>query len=297
MRDNLNNNVMYTNKHFTEEQYNLINNSGTITKEMALKVGFRTAKEAKEARTNMNNLREERKSRQSINNFPYSKAYNKYLRLRGRQIFNIINCPTHYEVHYNFGDDFRFDEYTRPDWKIYSKSYKYPAQVHSYEITIPRYGMMIQEFDGITTTYIHSRTIGDVTLLSGGYILSLRRGCMDLNVIPTCVALSHATYDEKNKEWHYSYAAHATDGNRALIELRKKIKKGEAEKNFKLTPDTKITASQYQKLTGACTEGTNAWLQAHGYDRRKIMTVRELLTILEPTDYGYKTLIKLLANS
>ena len=284
-------------KKFTKQQYQLISGFGVITKDMATKAGFRTAKEAKEARMDIREVQEERIELQIKYLSNQASAYEQYLKKRGEQIFKIMDCPMYYKLNYRFGEAFEFKLYYDTDWSIYAKSYSYPARVHCYVITIPRTGIMLQDFDGIETTYTNSRTIGEITILTGGHMLTLKRGRMDLNVIPVAVALSQAKYNEVTRQWEYAHAAHGQNAEQALNALRKKIRKVQKVKKFKLTLDTLISAPMSQKFTGACPAGTNAWLQEHDLDRETKITVRELLTILEPSDYGYHKIIKILTDN
>jgi hypothetical protein len=64
-----------------------------------------------------------------------------------------------------------------------------------------------------------------------------------------------------------------------------------------LTLDSVISPAMYQRITGACTEGTNAWLEAHGLARSSRGTVRQLLAMLDASDYGRERLAALVADA
>ena len=123
----------------------------------------------------------------------------------------------------------------------------------------------IRSIDGVATIVSRTETIGRVNVSSGWVIA--RRGYKAITISPT-IALEIG-----------DIAAHGETRSEAIEMLRRKMQ-SLARRAEPVTLDTVITPAKYQEITGACTQGTDAWLAEVGLTRRSRMSVRDALALL-----------------
>ena len=171
--------------------------------------------------------------------------------------------------------------YEREDCGRYSSRCTYHIIAHHGTIVLPRHGVTLSTADGVTMIlrYREAQTHGGVTATPGA-ILS-RRG-YDLRAREAWMVCDGELYA-------HGETRHAA--MRALAAKRAALRRKAAP----ITLDTVITPAMYQRITGACTEGTNEWLAEHGLTRSARGTVRELLEMLDDSDYGKRRLAQIVA--
>lgn len=92
-----------------------------------------------------------------------------------------------------------------------------------------------------------------------------------------------------------SLSYHADTAEKAKKGLAKKAKAiNQKDKELSLTMDSYITANTYRKITGACKEGVNLFINQHALTETKKIKVSDLLKILTPKNYGYETFLKVI---
>lgn len=263
-------------------------NKSQLTKAVAIECGFRTAKEAKEFWDTLTALREvraERKMAVSTN----SKVMEHFDRI-GRGIIRDMGVYPSFDsfhIHYG-GSEFSISYSSYNDWDKYAKSCRYPAKIHEYSIHFPVGGVRILNDDGMTFV-AKGKPIqyGEVVAMRG-WLVKKGRGC-EVSTVPMWLVRCG------------DISAHGETKSKAMQDLQKKANILKRKSKFltgsALTLDTKISAADYQRLTGACTAGTNAWLEEHGFNRRQKMSVRELLAILTPYDFGRRQLVNILKEN
>lgn len=191
--------------------------------------------------------------------------------------------PSHYKIVSIIGDEFEIVRDQEIDWDGYSKRCRYPLTINVYYVTIPRRGVTVRTIDGIVTVINHRRKISDI-VISSGWIVAKGHG-YDYKVSPVSVAENGS-----------GTAAHGETEREALKALERKTK-AEERKNRTITLDTVITAADYRRITGACKPGTDAFRFRHGLPENARMTVGELLTILQPSDYGYRKIHEIVGEA
>lgn len=267
----------------TKNQYYYINsrNKSDITVKEAKAAGFKSMKAAKEAKTEIAEKREYRAElKAELRYIAEASVIAKYAKRRARSVLNMTSVyPSHSTVDAVVGDSFNVRYCTVKDFDMYSKRYGHAGTIHCYKVTVPKTGIRFIDTDGLYMAYDTVTIRHGMTIMHGW--INVGRGCR--------VELKEVYYVHNGV-----YGAHGTTISEAISELKKKkAARLRASARSKVvyikSLDSKISASMYQKITGACNEGTNAWLSRHGYKRSDRITVRELLSKLRKTDYGYST--------
>lgn len=152
---------------------------------------------------------------------------------------------------------------------------------HEGHISVPRHGVRVDTSDGIVMVlrYRQAQRVGAVTATPGAIIS--KRG-YNLSAREAWLVRDDAT----------GMTAHGATRHAAMRALSAK-RAAETRKRAPLTMNTILTPAAYQRITGACTEGTNDWLAEHGFTRSDRATVREVLALLDPGDYGRDKLARL----
>lgn len=237
------------------------------------------------ARRNARNLR--RAKRGNLGDIlarPLSERWDVHQRqlMRARLRTALGYNPAHGDLYVELHDSPEVaTRYEREDCGRYSSRCTYHIIAHHGTISLPRHGVTLSTADGVTMIlrYREAQTHGGVTA-TPGVILS-RRG-YDLRAREAWMACDGELYA-------HGETRHAA--MRALAARRSALRRKAAP----LTLDSIITPAMYQRLTGACTEGTNEWLAEHGLTRSARGTVRELLEMLDDSDYGKRKLAQIVA--
>lgn len=163
----------------------------------------------------------------------------------------------------------------------YSSRCNYAKVERNGIVTLPLHGVRVDRSDGVVMVlrYRQAQRVGAVTATPGAIVS--RRG-YDLSAREAWLVRDDST----------GMTAHGATRHAAMRALSAK-RAAETRKRAPLTMDTILTPAAYQRITGACTEGTNDWLAEHGFTRSDRATVREVLALLDPSDYGRDKLARL----
>lgn len=147
----------------------------------------------------------------------------------------------------------------------YKYGYKYKCDQFFLLLLPPKTRYKITIIDNITTILIgEPQKIGNCETWKQAYIAKKLNQYLVDHLEPCVVMIAG------------DFAAHEETVEKCAKTIKRKIaaQKRKAEKFTELQSGI-ITAETYQKLTGACTAGTNAWLADHNLTRADKMTAAE----------------------
>jgi len=166
----------------------------------------------------------------------------------------------------------------RKELGTYSRRCTYLMYEYTCFVNLPKRATCYRQIDGIPTLLDRRRekSVGSF-YVAPGWMLYKGRGYY-VRSEKTFAAGTTASFSG-------GVTAHGRSVKSAINALVRKMKQSEVSYGV-IYPDTVMTASLYQRLTGACRQGTDAWLNAHGFKRSDRMKASELAKILDKSDYG-----------
>ena len=249
-----------------------------ITKDIAQAAGYNTAKAAKDV---VKAYKDKRDARDEYRNWirkqsEYPKSVRNYAKNKSKKLLTAAGVfPKHCEINSTYGgSDVSVMIDRHNDWNGYAKSYGYPMTVYDVSVNIPRGGVAIEQYDGISMIVKRRQQIGRIRRIDG-IMLSHGRKTEDIRM-DKCTVLTDGTI-----------SAHGSTSKDAMKAYERKVRalKRKATKFGEV-----ISARDYMRITGACEMGTRAFCDAHGLDFDTArMTVAEALKATKGS-YGHNRL-------
>ena len=226
------------------------------------------------------------RSKRSANNpFKYPSKHEilwKHIPKENKQkisniIFNAIGYPSRYEVDFRPGspqksnyNGLQFDGTTYGGWSQKSAYFTFFIP-HKIKIEVA-------SFEGLNNLYCKKIKIWNgITVYQASWIVK-KRG-YDFDIVSGYVAAKHT-----DVYYASSVAYHSDTIKNAVIGLQKKLKK-QIKKEIKA--DTILNISKFQKITGACNDGIENFLNQHNIDKTVKMTAQEAIKFLNANNENY----------